>query len=270
MLYEVSKANINKEKLSCSPLWLTPKYTDDEGADALQWPPAVLLRHFLCGALTWGWRCFFTGWLGGLNSLACSNCFPQCVPCRSGSGRFSLAVRWHRLLCRLYRWLSDGLFLWPMNGGRCKNHLSIIRCHSTHKGFKLSFPLASVLELPQMPHHLNKVVARSFVVSGAGVRFPHKLTPVEALRAPAGNPQLCDFPLGFKVHAASIVSLGVKGDGVFPDVLPPAVISLRLSWPDAAGKQQSGGLDPHAVRGRLFDCWNWGDSLHLCAGKAES
>lgn len=127
-------------------------------------------------------------------------------------------------------------------------------------------PLAGVLELPQIPHNLNEVVARSFVVSAAGVRFPHKLTPVEALRAPAGKPQPGVFSLACNDHGAFILPLGVKADGLLPDVVCPAAVSLRLSWPDAAGEQQQrGGLDPHAVSGRVgllelrvlsaFICW---------------
>lgn len=88
-------------------------------------------------------------------------------------------------------------------------------------------------------------MARVFVVRAAGVRLAYVVTPVGALGALAGQPQLCVFPLAGDDHCALLLSLGVELDGLVPDV-------LSLRWPEAAGEEQSSGLGPHGVRGMLI------------------
>lgn len=101
----------------------------------------------------------------------------------------------------------------------------------------LSRRLAGVVELPQVPHHLDEIVTRVLVVSAAGVRFAYVLAPVGASLTQAGQPQPRVLPVTRDGHGAVVLSLGVEFDGVAPDVLSLAAVILSLSWPEAAGEQ---------------------------------
>ena len=108
-------------------------------------------------------------------------------------------------------------------------------CLSAHVRQNLSWALAGILELSQVPHDLNKVVPRVFVVSAAGVRFSQIVAPVGAPVALARHPELRVISLARNYHGAHVSSLVRELDGILPDVLPPASIALRLSVPEAAG-----------------------------------
>lgn len=117
----------------------------------------------------------------------------------------------------------------------------------------LSLPLAGVVELSEVPHHLDKVVSRVFVVRAAGVRLPLVVAPVGALAALTGQPQPGVLPMTGDDHGAQVISFSVEFDRLVPDVLSPAVFALSLICPEAAGEQQqqSAGLGPHGLRWML-------------------
>lgn len=114
-------------------------------------------------------------------------------------------------------------------------------------------PLAGIVELSEVPHHLDEVVSRVFVVRAAGVRLPLVVAPVVARAAPTGQPQPGVLPMTGDDHGAHVLSLGVESDGLIPDVLSPADGALSLICPEAAGEQQqqSAGLASHGVRWML-------------------
>lgn len=88
-----------------------------------------------------------------------------------------------------------------------------------HVRFDLLWRLASVLELPEDPRHLDEVVARVFVVGAAGVRLAHVFAPVGALPALARQPQPGVLSVAGDDHGAHVVLLGFEFDGIIPDAL---------------------------------------------------
>lgn len=109
--------------------------------------------------------------------------------------------------------------------------------------------LAGIGELSQTPHHLDEVVARVLVEGAAGVRPADILTPVRPLGPLTGQLQLGVLPLSRDDHGAQVLCFGVELNGVFPDVLPPVVLSLGRPKEVTGEKQQKkgAGLGPHVV-----------------------
>lgn len=219
----------------CSPFWLITKQTNEERADALHRPPAILPSHSFSVALNsrycWWWLStsflnglFFLWPLNGLDSLSCW-CRPTLRSCYFP----------RRSLCS---WLGEWRW-W-------EDHLRVIRCLPAHVRFNLSWCLAGIVQLSQVPHHLHEIVSRIFVVRGAGVRLAYVVTPVQALVPLAWQSQPREFPLTGDNHGAWVFSLGAEFDRWIPNASTP--FSLSLSWPETAGEQQSSGLGPHSFQ----------------------
>lgn len=250
-----------------SPYLSIPKQTNDKRTDSSEWPPAVLPTHPFRIALHSLCCWLQTGFLSGHFCCWDSGVLPRWIrPCRR-----SVGLRFCRLCC--LSCFCPGSF-WPWAGERCgrEDHLRVIGWLPAHVRFDLPGSLAGVVELPQLPHHLDEVVPGVFIVGAAHVRLPHILTPVWVPVALAWHPQLGVFPLPSDGHCAQVLVLGVECDGIIPDALSSAAITLSLSRPNIAGeKQQSADLCPHGVRWMLNlrgECTNWG-SLLLFIGQPD-
>lgn len=191
---------------------LVADQADEERADGLHGPPAVVPGHPAGGALCRR--------RAGLQAHSVGRGRRRRVVLRRIGPRKENQPG--RVGTRHRDGLGHGGGVGPRGRGRLEDHLRVVGGFLAHVRPEEPGALAGVAQLPQVPHDLDEEVARVLVVGAAGVRRAQVLAPVGPARAAAGDPQLGELAVAADQHLAQVVALGLELDGLGPDALAVA------------------------------------------------